>query len=129
MVASAAAASSARPPTTAGDDAAAPTTRTLAGAVFVTGNVPLTPGLRYLLAMTDGRFEVRGPVDTDPTVVAFSRPAASLDAVSLNGRLILNAADPGTDATSMVFINLRGTDADGVVETFGRLRTSPAPPS
>jgi hypothetical protein len=85
----------------------------LASAVYVTGTRGLQVGSRYGIEIAGRELRILGPVDVDPTAVAFVHSLRPIDATGVKERLIITAGD-GRGRLALVFMSVAGSTADGV---------------
>jgi hypothetical protein len=90
--------------------------RILVSGVFVAGSVGLEIGSRYLIELGNDHLRVLGPADRDPTAVAFDRSIDEMDAIGLNGRLILNERAKVRGGSVLAFMSIAGGSPDSVAE-------------
>jgi hypothetical protein len=95
-----------------------PANRVLASAVYVTGSRGLLAGSRYGIALAEGRLEILGPVDVDPSAVALTHGLNGIDATGLQGRLVITAGEGRRDRLALVFMSVAGGSAEGVADSI-----------
>lgn len=96
----------------------------LATAVYLTGSASLKPGYRYAIATYGSRFRVLGPLDIDPTIVALDRPAQSIEASDVEGRLLVSESN-GRSSMTIAFMSVAGPSTRDLAETIRRAAVKP----
>jgi hypothetical protein len=67
------------------------------------------------MTVGEGRLRVLGPVDVEPSAIAFDREIAGMKATAANGRLMV--ADPvPRGGTMLAFMAISGTTAEELAE-------------
>ncbi len=103
------------------EPAALSSVATIASAVYVTGTVGLTPGMRYSICHDTEQLKIMGPAVRGTRPVVFERPLAGIDAASPDDRFILSAPGP-RGGIVLVFMSVDG-DASAAAAALMRAAT------
>jgi hypothetical protein len=100
--------------------------RMTASAVFVSGTVPLVPGRRYWLDITDTHLQVTAPLAALPNNRPLSWGVRDIRPVATGGHFIIRGARPPFEDTDLTFRALRlGATTRNGEHVLSGLATSP----